>query len=170
MTCRPHTIPETLSHVGYIVFLSAFGALAAYSSIFALPNINRFEDVVSIAITLLLTVMVFSVDYFECRAMGARLYMDEEGIGVKRFGKMKVFKKWSEIQEVGVGKVQTVFGMRKRVYFCDRALTEEEKADLVTLKRHTVLFSYIPQQWYTTMCKRLTVPIAQDIADKFVKK
>lgn len=170
MTCRPHTIPETISHVGYILFLSVFGVMAAYSSLFALPYINCFEDVVSTIVNILLTGMVLSVDYFECRAMGARLYMDNEGIGVKRFGKTKVFKKWGDIKEVGTGKVQTVFGMRERVYFCDRVLTEEEKADLVTLKRHTVLFSYIPQKWYAAMCERLPVPIAPEIADKYVKK
>lgn len=169
MTCRPHTIPETISHVGYIIFLTAFGALAAYSSVYALPDINCFEDVISEAITVLLTVMVLSVDYFECRAMGARLYMDDEGIGVKRFGKMKVFKKWSEIQEVGTGKVQTVFGMRERVYFCDKVLKEEEKEDLVTLKRQTVLFSYIPKKWYAAMCERLPVPVAKEIAEKYVR-
>lgn len=169
MTCRTHTIKEMSFHVGYIVFLSVFGVMCAYSTLFAIPNINCAEDVISVAITALLTLLVLSVDYFECRALGARLYMDEEGIGVKRFGKTKIFKKWGDIQEVGTGKVQTVFGMKERVYFCDRKLTAEEKIDLVVLKKHTVLFSYIPKSWYAVMCERLPVTIAKEIADKYVK-
>lgn len=51
---------------------------------------------------------------------------------------------------------------------CDRTLDESEKTDLVTLKYHTVHFSYIPKEWYGEMCARLPLPLPPEIKEKYV--
>ena len=95
--------------------------------------------------------------------------MNEDGIGVRRFGKMKVFINWNEIREIGTGRIPTPFGSKERVYFCDRKLDEKEKSDLIILKYHTVHFSYIPESWYQKMSERLPIPITRKVKEKYVR-
>ena len=168
MSRRTYTKTQTLLHAAYIVFLSVSGLLASYSAAFALCHISCPEDKIAAGFTIFFAALLLSVDFFECRAMGARLYMNDEGLGVRRFGKTKVFLRWNEIKEIGIGNIPTPFGSKERAYFCDRTLDENEKTDLVTLKYHTVHFSYIPKEWYEEMCRRLPVPLPAEIREKYV--
>lgn len=169
MTCRTYTKRAMIFHAFYIAFLSVFGILVAFSAVFALVNMRCLEDKISAGFTVFFALLIFSVDFFECRAMGARLYMNEEGIGVRRFGKTKVFIKWAEIKEIGTGKIPTPFGSKERVYLSDRELDEKEKSDLIILKYHTVHFSYIPKNWYQAMSEQLPIPIPVEIKERYVK-
>ena len=169
MTCRTYTKKETVFHAAYIVFLSVSGVMASYSAVFALFNISCLEDKISVGFTIFFSLLILAVDFFECRAMGAQLYMNEEEIGVRRFGKTKVFIKWNEIKEVGTGNIPTPFGSKERVYFCGRELDENEKSDLIILKYHTVHFSYIPKEWCEKISERLPVPLAKEIKEKYVR-
>ena len=101
--------------------------------------------------------------------MSAKLYVNEDGMGVRRFGKTKVFIRWDDIREIGTGSITTPFGSKERVYFCDRMLEEGQRSDLITLKYHTVHFSYIPRDWYPEMNRRLPVPIPKELADRYVR-
>lgn len=147
----------------YIVFLTACGMLATYSAVVAICHIGCTEDQIAAGFTTFFAVLVLSVDFFECRAMGARLYMNDDGVGVKRFGKTKVFLRWEEIREIGTGSIQTPFGSKRRIYFCNRELDEKEKSDLITLKFCTVYFSHIPKKWYREMSKRLPETVRSEI-------
>lgn len=169
MTCRTYTKEGTVFHGLYIALLTVCGLLAVYSAGFSIPRIRCSEDAIAAAFTVLIALLVLSVDFFECRAIGARLYMNEDGIGVCRFGKTKVFIRWSEIREIGTGNIPTPFGSKKRVYFCNRKLDEAEKSDLVVLKYHTVHFSYIPKEWYPIMCERLPIPLPQEVQASYVR-
>ena len=169
MTCSTYTKRDRVFHAAYIAFLSVSGLLAAYSAAFALRYISCTEDIIAAAFTCFFTVLLFAVDFFECRAMGARLYMDADGIGVRRFGRMKVFLRWNEIREIGTGHIPTPFGSKERVYFCDRALREAERSDLVTLKYHTVHFSYIPKDWYPELCRRLPLTVPKEVVERYVR-
>lgn len=168
MTCRTYTKKATVLHIAYIILLSAAGAACAYSAIYMLCHIYCKEDIIAASFTMICAAMMIAVDFFECRAMGAKLYIDDDGIGVKRFNKTKVYIKWNEIKEIGEGRIPTPFGGKNRVYFCDRKLNEDEKSDLVTLKYHTVHFSYIPEEWLDTMTERLPVPLTDEIKEKYV--
>ena len=169
MTCRTYTKKETVFHMFYIAFLSICGVLSAYSAVFGVLHICCTEDKIALCFTIFFALLILAVDFFECRAMGAQLYMNEEGIGVRRFGKTKVFIKWNEIKEVGTGNIPTPFGSKERVYFCDRELDENEKSDLIMLKYHTVHFSYIPKEWCEKISERLPVPLAKEIKEKYVR-
>ena len=48
-------------------------------------------------------------------------------------------------------------------------LEEGQRSDLITLKYHTVHFSYIPRDWYPEMNRRLPVPIPKELADRYVR-
>lgn len=63
----------------------------------------------------------------------------------------------------------TPFGSKERAYFCDRALDEKERKDLVMLKYHTVHFSHIPKEWYQEMCGRLPIPFPAEVEKKYVR-
>lgn len=169
MTCRTYGKKETIFHTCYIILLTVFGVMATYSAVFALCHIHCAEDKIALCFTIFFALLILSVDFFECRAMGARLYMNDEGIGVRRFRKTKVFIKWSEIREIGTGSIPTPFGKKRRIYFCDRKLDQKEKSDLVTLKYHTVHFSHIPEEWYAKMSERLPTPIAEELKEEYVK-
>lgn len=169
MTCRTYTRPELIFHIGYIIFLSICGVLTTISSFFSFHDITCMEDAVSAYFTTSFSLLIIAVDFFECRAMGARIYMDESGIGVRRFGRTKVFIKWNDIKEIGIGKLQTAFGSKEHVYFCDRNLDEKEKSDLVTLQYDTIHLAYIPKDWYNIMCGWMPVPVAREIVEKYVR-
>ena len=169
MSCNTYTKKEAIFHTVYIVFLSVLAALSAYSAFYALRYITCRDDAIAACFTVFFALLILAVDFFECRAMGARLYMDADGIGVRRFGKVKVFMKWDEIKEIGIGRIPTPFGSKERAYVCDRHLDGDEKSDLIVLKYHTVHFSHIPAAWYPTMCERLPIPMPEAVKEKYVK-
>ena len=169
MTFRTYTKKGVFFHAVYIAILTVSGILAVYSAVFGALHISCKEDKIALGFTVFFALLIISVDVFECRAMGARIYTNAEGIGVRRFGKTKVFIKWSEIKEVGTGNIPTPFGSKQRIYFCDRVLDEKEKSDLIILKYHTVHFSYIPKEWCEKISERLPVPLAKEIKEKYVR-
>lgn len=168
MTCRTYGKKETVFHMAYIAFLTVRGVTGAYSAVFGLSHITCREDAILAGFTVFFALLVLSVDFFECRAMGARLYMNEEGLGIRRFGRTKVFIPWENIRDIGTGSIPTPFGCKKRVYFCDRKLSEQEKNDLITMKYHTVHFAHIPGEWYPRMRQRLPIPIPAEIEADYV--
>lgn len=168
MTFRTYTKKGMFFHAVYIAFLTVSGALAAYSAVFGALHIGCKEDKIALGFTVFFALLIISVDFFECRAMGARIYINTDGIGVRRFGKTKVFIKWSEIKEVGMGSIPTPFGSKRRIYFCDKKLDEKEKSDLVTLKYHTVHFSHIPKECYEKISELLPVPMTEEMKEKYV--
>lgn len=163
MICRTYTPRETVVHMAYIVFLTVCGALTAFSAGFAFTHIACSEDIIAACFTTSFSLLILSVDFFECRAMGARLYMDERGIAFQRFGKTKVFIPWEDVQDVGRGRMPTAFGSKELVYFCDHKLSEEEKHDLIILKHHTVNLYHIPKDWYAKLCEWLPSPLTGEI-------
>ena len=169
MSCSTYTKRAMVFHAIYIVFLSVFSAMVTYSAVFGVIHANCTDDIIALCFTIFLALLALSVVFFECRAIAARLFMNEEGIGVKRFRKVKVFIKWNEIKEIGIGNIPTPFGSKERAYFCDRKLDEKERTDLVILKYHTVHFSYIPKEWYEEICSRLPLPIPAEIKEKYVR-
>ena len=107
MTFRTYTKKGVFFHAVYIAILTVSGILAVYSAVFGALHISCKEDKIALGFTVFFALLIISVDFFECRAMGARIYTNAEGIGVRRFGKTKVFIKWSEIKEVGTGNIPT---------------------------------------------------------------
>lgn len=169
MTRSTYTKREAVFHAVYIIFLSVCGLLGVVSTVYSLENICCNDDKVAVCFSLFFTLLIISVDFFECRAMGAKLYMNDDGIGVRRFGKTKVFIKWNDIKEIGTGSIPTPFGSKKRVYFSNRELSEDEKNDLIILKYHTVHFSYIPKEWYEEMKGKLPVSMSKEVEDRYVR-
>lgn len=169
MTCSTYTKREKILHAAYIALLTVSGVMAAVSAVYAILHICCRDDLIALGFTLFFALVILAVDFFECRAMEAQRYMDGEGIGVRRFGKTKVFLKWNEIREIGAGSIPTPFGSKDRIYFCNRKLDEEEKTDLVVLKYHTVHFSYIPKEWYQEMKRHLPVAMPKDLEEKYVR-
>lgn len=77
--------------------------------------------------------------------------------------------RWADIREIGTGSIPTPFGQKKRVYFCDRKLSAAERADLITLKYHTVHFARIPKDWYPEICARLPIPMPEEVEKNYVQ-
>lgn len=169
MICSTYTKKRLVFHAVCIALLSVSGLMTAYSAVYTACRMHCREDGIVAGFTIFFALLILSVDFFECRAMGAQLYMNEDGLGARRFGKPKFFIKWNEIREVGTGSIPTPFGRKSRIYFCDRVLDQAERDDLITLKYHTVHFSYIPKSWYPEMCKRLPTPIAAEFVERYVR-
>lgn len=168
MTRRTHTKKSMIFHIVYIICLTVGGAACAYSAIYAFCHITCSEDIIAVSFNVLCAALMLAVDFFEIRAISAKQFMDDEGIGVKRFGKTKVYIKFDEVKEVGEGKIPTPWGFKERMYFCNRKLCENEKSDLITLKRQTVHFSCVPEEWFNIICEKISVPVANEIKEKYV--
>ena len=89
MTFRTYTKKGVFFHAVYIVILTVSGILAVYSAVFGALHISCKEDKIALGFTVFFALLIISVDFFECRAMGARIYTNAEGIGVRRFGKTR---------------------------------------------------------------------------------
>ena len=90
MTFRTYTKKGVFFHAVYIAILTVSGILAVYSAVFGALHISCKEDKIALGFTVFFALLIISVDFFECRAMGARIYTNPEGIGVRRFGFYKM--------------------------------------------------------------------------------
>ena len=145
MITRTHTAKSTAIHCIHIFVLLAFAILATHSFFYVLQYTKNTETLITEINTAVLVILFWGVLYFEVRALTAVLYTDDNGIGIRRFGKTKVYLKWTDICEIGIGKIPTPYGSAERIYLSDKKLSAEERNDLITIRFHTVYFSYLPK-------------------------
>lgn len=145
MITRTHSAKSTAIHSLHMIFLLIFAVISTHSFLHILKYIQGTESIIIEVITGALAVLLWGVLYFEVRALTAVLYTDDDGIGIRRFGKTKVYLKWNDICEIGIGKIPAPYGHAERIYLSDKKLSDEDKNDLVTIRFHTVYFSYIPK-------------------------
>lgn len=169
MIMRTHSVKATAIHGIYMAALLVLAAVSTYSFLYCLRYIEGAENIIIEAITGALAVLLWGVIYFEVRALTAVLYTDDDGIGIKRFGKTKVYLKWDDICEIGVGKIPAPYGHAERVYLSDKKLSDEDKRDLVTIRFHTVYFSYIPKAFADMIEKRCHLSFPPE-AERRMKK
>lgn len=144
---RSRTLLAEITHGLYTTVVCAFAVICTYGFLYDLSRLKIKDDVIVTGIELFFVLMLWCVVFFEVRSFGSRLFIDDDGIGVKRYKSIKVYLKWSEICETGVGYIPTPFGNKKRIFLSAKHLTDEQKRDLLTLKYETVHFSYIPKGW-----------------------
>ena len=168
MTTRTHNIKSTVIHCLQILLLLAFGIISVCSFFYVLRYVDGPEYVIVEAVTALAAVLFWGVLYFEVRAITAVLYADDDGIGIKRFGKTKVYLKWNDICDIGVGKIPTPYGYAERMYLSNKKLSDDEKRDLITIRFHTVYFSYIPQSFADMIQKKCNLSIPSE-AERMLK-
>lgn len=161
ITTKTHSTKSTAAHCVHIIILLIFAVISTYSFFYDLKYIVAAENVIVEITTAVLALLLYGVLYFEVRSLTAVLYADDIGIGIKRFGKTKVYLKWTDICEIGVGKIPTPYGYAKRIYLSDKKLNDTEKNDLITIRFHTVYFSHIPKAFADMIQKKcnLSLPI-----------
>lgn len=169
MIIRTHSAKSTAVHSLHMAFLLIFAAVSTYSFIYGLNYIQAAENVIIEFITGAFAILLWGVLYFEVRALTAVLYTDDNGIGVKRFGKTKVYLKWDDICEIGVGKIPAPYGHAERVYLSDKKLSDEDKKDLITIRFHTVYFSYIPKEFADMIQKKCNLSMPAE-AEKIIRE
>lgn len=169
MTTRTHNLKSTVFHAVQIVLLLTFACISTYSFLYCLPYMKHAENVIAEIVTAFLAILLWGVLYFEVRAVTAVLYTDENGIGIKRFGKTKIYLKWNDIGDIGVGKIPTPYGYAERMYLSDKKLSDEEKHDLITIRFHTVYFSYIPKRFADMIREKCRMSLPHE-AEKMLKK
>lgn len=165
MKFSTHNKGNLIFHIVLIILLSLSEVIALTSFIYALNKINVFEDIVSEIINFLFALLILFVLYFEIRSLCAYIYLDEEGIKVKRFNRTKVYLKWNEIQDIGICNIPTPFGYTKRVYLSNNILTEDDKIDMVTIKYNTVHFSYMPKEVYDFISKKVSLDVPKEVKE-----
>lgn len=169
MTTRTHTAKSMAAHIVHMIVLLIFAAISTYSFLYDLKYINGSEIIIIESITAVLAVLFWGVLYFEVRALTAVLYADDNGIGIKRFGKTKIYLKWADICEIGVGRIPTPYGYAERIYLSDKKLSDEDRRDLITIRFHTVYFSYIPRAFADMIQEKCNLQIP-DEAKRRLKK
>lgn len=165
MSFKTYSFKIILLHSLYIAFLSFFVVITIISAIYGFINMTNYYDAMAACFVLLLSILIFLVDFFECRSLSARIYVNDLGIGIKHFLKIKVFIKWDEIKEIGIGKITTPFGFKSRIYFSSKVLSDEEKSDLVTMKYHTVHLSYIKDELLDIIYKNIPTPLIETMKE-----
>lgn len=169
MITRTHSAKATVLHAIYMVVLLAFAIVSTHSFVYDLRYIQETENIIIEIITGALAVLLWGVLYFEVRALTAVLYTDDNGIGIKRFGKTKVYLKWDDICEIGVGKIPAPYGHAERVYLSDKKLSEKDKSDLITIRFHTVYFSYVPKSFADIVQKKCNLSFPPE-AEKMMRE
>lgn len=145
MTTKTHSSKSMAAHLVHISIMLTLAVVSTYSFIYDFKYIVAAENVIVEITTAVLAMLLYGVLYFEVRSLTAVLYADDDGIGIKRFGKTKVYLKWKNICEIGVCRIPTPYGYAKRIYLSDKKLSNADKNDLITIRFHTVYFSYIPK-------------------------
>lgn len=169
MITKTHSAKSTAVHIVHMAVLLVFAAMSTHSFFYNLKYIASSENIIVESVTAMLAVLLWGVLYFEVRALTAVLYADSDGIGIRRFGKTKVYLKWSDICEIGVGKIPTPYGYAKRIYLSDKKLTDEEKRDLITIRFHTVYFSHIPSSFADMIQKKCNLPLPPEAEERIGK-
>lgn len=169
MIKRTYTTKQIVIHALFITFLLIISTMLTISIIYNLLNINCREDLVAICVNIIFDFLMIASIFFESRAYFSKIYITDEGLGIKRFKKVKVFIKWSDIKDIGICHIPTPYGSDERIYFAEKVLTDEEKENMITLKHHTVHFTYIPKSWYQKMTEHLPLEIPLEIKEKYVK-
>ena len=151
---RSRTLSAAIAHGLYTTAVCALAVICTYGFFYDLPRIKNRDDLIAAGVELFFVLMLWCVVFFEARSIGSRLFIDDDGIGIKRRHSIKVYLKWSEICETGAGYIPTPLGDKKRLFLSAKHLTEEQKRDLLTLKYETVHFSYLPKGWAEIIYKK----------------
>lgn len=167
ITTRTHTVKSIAAHSIHMVVLLIFAVISTHSFFYNLKYIQGTENIIIEIITASLATLLWGVLYFEVRALTAVLYADNSGIGIRRFGKTKVYLKWSDICEIGVGKIPTPYGYAERVYLSSKKLSDSEKNDLITIRFHTVYFSYIPMDFADMIQRKCNLSLPSKTERKY---
>ena len=169
ITTKTHSAKSIAAHAVHISIMLILAVISTYSFIYDLRYIVAAENVIVEITTAALAVLLYGVLYFEVRSLTAVLYADNDGIGIKRFGKTKVYLKWADMCEIGVGRIPTPYGYAKRIYLSDKKLSNADKNDLITIRFHTVYFSYIPKAFADMIQKKCGLALPCE-AEKIIRR
>lgn len=114
----------------------------------------------------LLTLMVFCFSlsiwasfYIAVRSLITRIFVDDVGIGIKRFGKVKLFINYKDVKEIGIGKSITPIKTVEKVYFSSRKLTQDEINNLDLVQNEILYFDKLDGYWKEYIEKHLNQKI-----------
>ena len=85
--------------------------------------------------------------------------MDDVGIGIKRFGKVKLFINYNDVKEIGIGKSITPIKTVEKVYFSSRKLTQDEINNLDLVQNEILYFDKLDSDWKEYIEKHLNQKI-----------
>lgn len=153
---------STISHTIYTVVICILAFLCTFGLFYDLSHIHVWEDYVGTVVEFLFALLLWCIVFFEIRSFGSKLFIDDNGISIKRFHKTKVNLQWHDICETGIGFIPTPIGSKKRLYLATKHLSDNQKQDLLTLKYETVHFSYLPKGWTKIICEKCNNFDSQD--------
>ena len=162
ITTKTHNAKSMVAHLVHIIIMLILTIVSTYSFFYDLKYMVAAENVIVEIATAVLAMLLYGVLSFEIRSLTAVLYADDDGIGIRRFGKTKVYLKWADICEIGVGKIPTPYGYAKRIYLSSKKLSNSEKNDLITIRFHTVYFSYIPKAFADMIQKNCNLSLPSE--------
>lgn len=118
-----------------------------WSFIVNLTNSHNLMDYLLTLMVLCFSLSVWASFYISIRSLQTVLFVNEDGMGVKRFNKTVLFIKYKDIREVGIGKAITPRGEKKKLYFAIRSLSQTEKNNLDLLQNEIIYFTYLNEDW-----------------------
>ena len=118
-----------------------------YSFIFNLINAKTIKEYLLSLMVLCFAISIWYSFYISIRSLSTIVFINEKGMGIKRFNSIKLFIKYEDIKEINFGKAKTFTGEKRKLYFAKRSLTLEERSNLDLLQNEIIYFTNLNSSW-----------------------
>lgn len=118
-----------------------------WSFIVNLINAHNLMEYLLTIMVLCFSLSVWASFYISLRSLQTTIFVNEDGMGIKRFNKTKIYIKYEDIKEIGIGKALTPMGEKQKLYFATRSLSQTEKNNLDLLQNEIIYFTNLEDDW-----------------------
>ena len=131
-------------HTFFMFFMSLY---FLYSFIYNLINAESTMEYLLTFMVLCFAMSIWGSLYISIRSLKTKIFVDENGMGIKRFNRTIVYIRYEDIRETGTGKALGPMGETKKLYFSPVALTEDKEENLDKLQNEIIYFTEIDEEW-----------------------
>ena len=118
-----------------------------YSLVFNFVNSHSLMEYLLTLMVFCFSLSIWGSYYITIRSLLTKIFVNEKGIGIKRFGKVKLFIEYKDIKDVGIGRAMTPTKTKEKLYFSSRILNQEEKNDLDLMQNKIIYFTNLDSDW-----------------------
>lgn len=141
-----------LIHVICMILLSLF---FLWSLVVNFINSQNMMEYLLTLMVFLFSLSIWASLYIAIRSLITRIFVNDEGIGIKRFGRVKLFINYQDIKEIGIGKSMTPIKTVEKVYFSSRKLTQDEINNIDLVQNEVLYFDELDEDWKEYIEKHL---------------
>lgn len=143
MKHNPHKPIEYLIRVPLACCFFTTGCMFCLSGLIMLYPFRSTAVFILALLSILFGINAFASFGFSVRNFASVVVIDETGMSVRRFNKIKCFIPWDHIRFAGICAKHSYRGLQKRYCFASRELSDEERNDVTLIGVPHIYFSWM---------------------------